>query len=68
MARRNFGLPHPEVEDRNVCVDAKRQWRHAGNVWQNSMIRSMLQTMAAPVTGLAHLLHHDSRGHGSPAA
>ena len=75
---KRLGLPHPEVEDRNVCVDAKRQWRHAGNVWQNSMIRSMLQTIAAPVTGLAHLLRpdsrgpdsrgHDSRGHDSQAA
>ena len=62
-----LGLPDPAVEAKTTCVDSKRQWRHASNVWQNSMIRSMLQTMAAPVTGLAHLLHHDSRGHGSQA-
>ena len=29
-------------------VDAKRQWRHARNVWHNSMVRSVLQTVAGP--------------------
>jgi hypothetical protein len=55
-----LGLPDPAVEAKTTCVDSKRQWRHAGNVWQNSMIRSVLQTIAAPVTGLARLVHHDS--------
>jgi hypothetical protein len=26
-------------------VDSKRQWRHARNVWHNSMVRSVLQTL-----------------------
>src|SRR6202050_4692305 len=43
---KRLGLPHPEVEDRNVRVDAQRQWRHARHAWQNSMIRSMLQNLA----------------------
>src|ERR1700678_3474478 len=59
---KRLGLPHPEVEDRSVCVDAKRQWRHASNVWQNSMIRSMLQTMAAPVTALRRGMKHQVNG------
>jgi hypothetical protein len=44
-----LGVPDPVVDTRTTCVDSKRQWRHASNVWQNSMIRSVLQTVAAPV-------------------
>ena len=54
-----LGLPDPKVEIRTTCVDAKRQWRHANNIWHNSMIRSVLQTMAAPVIGLAHMVRRD---------
>jgi hypothetical protein len=25
-------------------VDNRRQWKHAGNVWHNSMLRSVFQT------------------------
>jgi hypothetical protein len=45
-----LGVPDPKVETRSTCVDAKRQWRHARNVWHNSMVRSVLQTVASPVT------------------
>jgi hypothetical protein len=51
-----LGLPDPKVEARSTCVDSKRQWRHARNVWHNSMVRSVLQTIAAPVTGLGRLV------------
>ena len=44
--------PDAEVSTRTVCVDSKRQWHHAGNVWHNSMIRSVFQTVAAPFTAL----------------
>jgi hypothetical protein len=51
------------VETRSVCVDSRRQWRRAGNVWHNSMVRSVLQTLAAPFTGAArNLRHNGSRG------
>jgi hypothetical protein len=53
-----FGVADPKVEIRSTCVDSKRQWRHARNVWHNSMVRSMLQTLAAPVTGLRRTLKH----------
>ena len=43
-----LGVPDPKVQTRCTCVDAKRQWRHARNVWHNSMVRSVLQTFAAP--------------------
>jgi hypothetical protein len=54
-----LGLPGPVVDAKTTCVDSKRQWRHASNVWHNSMIRSVLQTVAAPATGLARTLRHD---------
>jgi len=47
-----LGVPDPKVETRSICVDSKRQWRHSSNVWHNSMVRSVLQTLAAPVTAL----------------
>ena len=48
-----LGVPDPQVETRSTCVDSNRQWRHARNIWHNSMVRSVLQTIAAPVTGAA---------------
>jgi hypothetical protein len=53
-----LGIADPKVETRSTCVDSRRQWRHARNVWHNSMVRSMLQTLAAPVTGLRRTLKH----------
>jgi len=38
---------------------SRRQWRHATNIWRNSMIRSVLQTTAAPVIGLTHMVRRD---------
>jgi hypothetical protein len=52
---RRLGLPDPRVETRSTCVDSKRQWRHARNVWHNSMVRSVLQMISAPVVGLGRL-------------
>jgi hypothetical protein len=60
-----LGVRDPQVQTRSTCVDSKRQWRHARNIWHNSMVRSMLQTIAAPVTGLRRLIR--SRGVKSPA-
>jgi hypothetical protein len=57
-----LGLPDPKVETRSTCVDSKRQWRHARNVWHNSMVRSMLQTIAAPVTALRRGMKHQVNG------
>jgi hypothetical protein len=56
-----LGLPNPVVDTKTTCVDTKRQWRHANNVWHNSMIRSVLQTIAAPVIGLAHMVRRDKQ-------
>ncbi len=32
-----------------VCVDRRRQWGQAGNIWYNAGIRSLLYNMAAPL-------------------
>jgi hypothetical protein len=32
-----------------VCVDPRRQWGNVTDVWQNSMMRSLLRTITAPV-------------------
>jgi len=43
-----LGVPDPQVETRSTCVDNRRQWKHAGNIWHNSMLRSVFQTLATP--------------------
>ena len=40
-----LGVADPAVEVRSTCVDSKRQWRHTSNIWHNSMVRSVLQTL-----------------------
>ena len=54
-----LGVPDPAVETTSICVDSKRQWRHARNIWHNSALRSVLQTGAAPFTGMARMLRRD---------
>jgi hypothetical protein len=39
----------PDVSMQAVCVDRKRQWSRAGNVWQNSGIRSGMHMTTAPI-------------------
>jgi hypothetical protein len=40
-----LGVESPAVTVHASWVDNRRQWRHAGNVWHNSMVRSVLQTL-----------------------
>jgi hypothetical protein len=47
-----LGVEDPKVETTTTCVDGKRQWRNAGNIWHNSAIRSVFQTIAAPFKAL----------------
>jgi hypothetical protein len=46
---RHFGVDDVEVEMRTTCVDRRRQWRRAGNIWHSAAIRSGLYTMTAPM-------------------
>jgi len=55
-----IGVPDAPITAATSCVDKKRQWRHAGSVWHNSMVRSVLQTIAAPVTGLVRVARRGS--------
>jgi hypothetical protein len=55
-----IGVPDAPITAVTSCVDKKRQWRQAGSVWHNSMVRSVLQTIAAPVTALARVARRGS--------
>lgn len=55
-----LGVPDAPITAGNACVDKRRQWRHAGSVWHNSMVRSVLQTIAAPVTALVRAARRGS--------
>jgi hypothetical protein len=57
-----LGVPGAPITAGNTCVDAKRQWRHAGGVWHNSMVRSVLQMIASPVTALSRVARRGSKG------
>jgi hypothetical protein len=57
-----LGVPEAPITADNTCVDAKRQWRHAGGVWHNSMVRSVLQMIASPVTALVRVARGGSKG------
>jgi len=50
---RYLGAPPATVHTRTVCIDPRRQWGNVTGVWQNSMMRSLLWTITAPVTRLA---------------
>jgi hypothetical protein len=45
---RHLGDESPTVDEHTVCVDARRQWGRWRNVWYNSAVRSMGQTIASP--------------------
>ena len=45
---RRFGV-EAEPETQIVCVDRKRQWRRAGNVWHSAAIRSGLYQATKPI-------------------
>ena len=48
-----LGAAPADVHNRTVCIDPRRQWGKAGAVWQNSMVRTVLQTTTAPLSALA---------------
>jgi len=46
-----LGVADPQVDTRTVCIDSRRQWHHARNIWHNAAVRTMLQRLAAPFRG-----------------
>lgn len=45
---KHFGTSAPAVTTEVVCVDPKRQWSKAGNIWHDAAIRSGIYMMGAP--------------------
>ncbi len=43
----HFGVTG-EVETKTVCIDSRRQWNKAGNIWHNASIRTGLYEMTLP--------------------
>jgi hypothetical protein len=46
---RHVGVTTPAVDVQAVCIDKRRQWRHAGNVRNSAILRTARHTMTAPV-------------------
>ncbi|HVL53433.1 MAG TPA: hypothetical protein VM840_04305 [Actinomycetota bacterium] len=49
----HFGVEGAEVETVVNCVDRRRQWRNASNIWHNAGIRSTIYMFGAPVRWFA---------------
>jgi hypothetical protein len=50
-----FGAVDAEITMSSVCVDARRQWSRAGNIWQNGAVRTSIYRTTAPVRWIARL-------------
>jgi hypothetical protein len=46
---RHMGVETPTVEAQVMCIDRKRQWRHAGNIRNSATLRTARRTLTAPV-------------------
>jgi hypothetical protein len=53
---RHLGVADPEVTTVAVCVDRRRQWSKAGNLWHNAGVRSTLYALGTPVRAGRRLL------------
>jgi hypothetical protein len=51
----HFGVVDPRVRTAMACIDRRRQWAKAGNVWHNAAVRSALYQLATPLRWLAGL-------------
>jgi len=56
----HFGV-EAAVEVQSVCVDRRRQWSRAGNVWQNAGIRSAVHMLSAPIRIVSRSLARGAR-------
>jgi hypothetical protein len=45
----SLGATNPIVETTKVCVDRRRQWKHAGNVRHSAAVHMAVGTVTAPV-------------------
>ena len=61
----SFGV-QADVELKSECVDRRRQWRYAGNVWQNAGVRTMLYVGTTPLRAVARRVRRPAaRGTGA---
>jgi hypothetical protein len=49
----SLGAPSAAVERRAVCLDPRRQWARAGNLWHNAALRTALYTLSRPLSAVA---------------
>ena len=49
----HLGTEDAEVQTQALCVDKRRQWSKASNVWHNAAIRSGVYMMGAPFRAMA---------------
>lgn len=49
---RHVGAEAPIVDTLVVCIDKRRQWRHAGNIRNSATLRTARRTLTAPVRWL----------------
>jgi hypothetical protein len=64
---RNYGVEAP-VTTRQDCLDTRRQWKHAGNIWHNAMIRSALYDVTRPPRAIARRLRAGRASNGGAAS
>jgi hypothetical protein len=62
----HFGVQDAEVDTQIVCVDKKRQWRNAKNVWHNSAIRSGMYAIGAPFRAIGRLFKKKEQAPAPP--
>jgi hypothetical protein len=46
---RHHGAVEAVVDTHVVCIDKRRQWRHAGNIRNSAMLRTARRTVTAPI-------------------
>jgi hypothetical protein len=51
LARR-LGAPGGPVATQTICVDPRRQWSQARNIWHNAALRTTLYTLTHPFRGV----------------
>ena len=49
----HFGVSEPRIDFQVVCVDKKRQWSSARNIWKNSAVSSGMYAAGAPFRAIA---------------
>jgi hypothetical protein len=57
----HLGVEDARVHTSVVCLDRRRQWANAGNIWDNAAVRSALYQLATPLRWSARLRRRRER-------